>query len=91
MEESVFRCKNGEAVRIQVDEEEDFTTSVRDNDGRKIGRFEFRRIEDVNGDHLKLCWAFLDLVDSGYLRQGIGRECLKQVRDLSGLANRYGE
>jgi hypothetical protein len=35
---------------------------------------------------LKLCWAYLDLEDSGYRRQGIGRECLKRVKKFSGLA-----
>jgi GNAT superfamily N-acetyltransferase len=85
MEESVFCCKDGRVIRIQVDQEEDFTTTISDSDGRKIGRFEFRRIEDVNNEYLKLCWAYVDLVDSSYRRQGIGRECLKQVRELSGL------
>ena len=86
MEESDFRCKDGRAVRIQVDDENYFTTTVRDSDGREIGRIEFRWIDDLNCNYLKLCWAYLDLVDSSYRFQGIGRECLKQVRELSGLA-----
>jgi hypothetical protein len=86
VEEAAYRCKDGRAVRIYIDDESDFLTSVRDSDGSEIGRFEFDRIDDLNGDYLKLRWAYLDLIGSSYLRQGIGRECLKRVKEFSDLA-----
>ena len=86
MEEAPYRCKDGREVRISIDDESDFLTTVRDGDGREIGRFEFDWIDGLNGDYLKLRWAYLDLIDSSYLRQGIGRECLTRVKEFSDLA-----
>ena len=86
MEEATYRCKDGRVVRIYVDDEMEFLTTVRDSDGREIGRFEFRWIDNLYCDYLKLCWAHLDLVDSSYRFQGIGRECLRQVKEFSGFA-----
>ena len=86
MEEAAYRCKDGREVRIYIDDDADFLTTVRDGDGREIGRFEFNWIDDLNGDYLKLCWAYLDRLDPSYLRQGIGRECLKRVKEFSDLA-----
>jgi hypothetical protein len=86
VEEAAYRCKDGREIRIYIDDESDFRTTVRDGDGREIGRFAFDWIDDLNGDYLKLRWAHLDLIDSSYLRQGIGRECLKRVKEFSDLA-----
>lgn len=80
-----FICRNGAKVLIEVDD--DYTASVQDLDGGKIGRLEFRVIENRDGtDYLKLCWAYLDLGGEDYKRQGIGRECVRLVRELSGMA-----
>jgi hypothetical protein len=86
VEEAAYRCRNGKEVRIYIDDESDFLTTIKDADGREIGRIEFAWIDDVNGGYLKLCWAYLDLKDSSYLRQGIGRECLKRVKEFSDLS-----
>ena len=83
--EEAYRCKDGREVRIYIDDKSDFLTTVKDGVGREIGRFEFQWIDDLNGDYLKLCWAYLDLVDASYRRQGIGRECLKRVKEFSGF------
>ncbi len=85
MWESLYRCKDSREVTIKIDDEMDYKATVADRDGKEIGRIEFRQIEDCNGDYLKMCWAYLDLLDPSYRCQGIGRECLKQVGELSGL------
>jgi hypothetical protein len=78
-----FTCKNGKKVRIEVDC--DYTARVTDENGTEIGRLEFRQIEEPGGEYLKLCWAYMDLTGNDYKHQGIGRECLKRVRDASGM------
>ena len=85
MEEAAYRCKDGRDVHIYIDDEMDFLTTIRDGEGREIGRFEFDWIDDLDGDYLKLRWAYLDVIDSSYRCKGIGRECLKRVKEFSGF------
>ena len=86
MVETPYRCsKDGREVIIRVEEGNDYTAIALTPDGQEIGRLEFREIDDGRETSLKLCWAYLDRLDPSYRFQGIGRECLKQVRELSGL------
>lgn len=80
-----YLCKDGRQVTICVDDEMDYMTTVNDNAGKEIGRIEFTYIQEDQDDYLKLTWAYLDRLDSTYRFQGIGRECLKLVKELSGL------
>lgn len=80
-----FTCKSGEVVTIETDEAADYATIVRNAHGNQVGELKFRLIDCDQHESLKLCWAYLDRSGRQYLRQGIGRACLKQVRQLSGL------
>lgn len=80
----LFQCKDGREVSIHVDEM-DYEVIVLDMAGREIGKMEFRFVEDVTEDYLKLAWAYLDKVDPSYCKKGIGRECLRLVAEASGL------
>jgi hypothetical protein len=83
--EAEFECKNGRRVWIEIDEDDNYAACVRLADDREIGRLRFRMIEDDSNNFLKLSWAYLDLASVEFKRQGIGRECLRRVREISGL------
>ncbi|KAB0268472.1 hypothetical protein [Microvirga brassicacearum] len=83
MERSQFSCRNGRTVTIAIDEDDDYGASVSDEQGNPLGRLVFRLIED--GECLKLVWAYLDHSDRAWCRQGLGREILRRVKELSGL------
>lgn len=85
MSQSKFTCKDGRQVTIHVDEDLDYEATVHDLEGRLIGKLEFRVVDNGYSEYLKLCWAYLDQLDKSYRFQGIGRECLKRVIELSGL------
>jgi hypothetical protein len=85
MVEVEFNCKNGKRVWIEIDDEDDYTARVLQEDGSEIGRLEFRVIDDDFNSFLKLCWAYLDRAGVEFKRQGIGRKCLRLVREKSGL------
>lgn len=79
----LFRCKNGETVRIAIDELGDFEAKVIGPSAEEIGRFEF--LADWDFGYLKLMWMYLDLKDPRWKHQGIGREILLRVKNISGL------
>ncbi len=85
MEVFKYHCKNGRDILIHIDEDMPAARVVT-LDGKEIGRLEFREIDDeVSRPVLKLTWAYLDLLDRSYRFQGIGRECLRLVKDIFGL------
>jgi len=71
-----FTCKDGRKVSIEIDEET-YAADVTSDDGADIGRMEFA--EDDRG-LLKVVWANLDKQKRSYVRQGIGRECLRLLK-----------
>lgn len=85
MQRMEFNCKNGQSVWIEVDENFDYFTIVKNDLGTEVGRLEFRIIDDEYESYLKLCWAYMDLKDEQFKFQGIGRECLRLVKEVSGL------
>ena len=85
-----FTCKNGQEVKIDIDDSYDFETTVFGPDGEKIGEFCFRQIDDFRS-YLKLSRMYLDLGDDKWKDQGIGREILKRVKEFSGLPIVVGE
>ena len=79
----LFRCNNGEEVRIAIDEFADFETKVIGPSGEEIGRFEFRA--DWECGYLLLSWMYLDLKDPKWKNQGIGREILLRIKEMTSL------
>jgi hypothetical protein len=75
-----FKCKNGRIVKIMIDEENDFCAAVFDEHDAKLGEMKFRE----NDGCLKLVWAYLDQKDPAWCCQGIGREIIRNVIQLSG-------
>jgi hypothetical protein len=63
----------------------DYKATVRDDARCDVGAMEFRIIETDHDSFLMLTWAYLDLLDPSYRFQGIGRECLRRVKERSGM------
>jgi GNAT superfamily N-acetyltransferase len=78
-----YECRDGRSVSIEIDDDT-YEAIAYTVDGREIGRLRFREISDDNGCYLKLVWAYLDKL-ADYKGQGIGRECLRVVRDRYSL------
>ena len=76
--QETYQCRNGAEVTIGIDDET-FVASVLTPDGKPIGRLEFNYDDRLNS--LKLCWAYLDLLDNTYVHQGIGRKILQIMID----------
>jgi hypothetical protein len=72
-----FTTKNGHKVSIEIDEfgEEILVTGAQ---GQEIGSIEFSSIDDGDSEYFRIVSMFLDKNGSSYVRQGLGRECLKQ-------------
>jgi hypothetical protein len=83
VEEREFKCRNGKTVLIKIDEIT-YDVQVFTAAGEKLGGMQFRLIEGYRRDYLKLTGAFFDRLGGEYLRQGVGRECLRRVAELSG-------
>ncbi|MGL1921320.1 MAG: GNAT family N-acetyltransferase [Hyphomicrobiales bacterium] len=79
-----FKMKNGNQIELTVD---DITNAVvaKNCDGQLIGGIEFSYIEDPNGSYLKIVNLFLNKAGPEYLRQGIGRACIKLVIEVTGF------
>jgi len=77
-----IECKNGRRVTLEIDENADYRVEAKNSLGSLIGRMEFS--EDSESGSLKLVWAYLDILNSTWRRQGIGRQMLKEVKSLSG-------
>ena len=58
---------------------------IKTRSGEMIGKAELSLIEDDNGEHYRLTWMFLDLLDGSYRRQGLGRAALVFHRDTFNL------
>lgn len=78
--DTTFKCRNGSTITIRIDEFDDFSVTVFDEGGIKLGQMNF---SDDDGC-LKLTWAYLDQSDPVWCRQGIGQEILRQVKEVSG-------
>jgi hypothetical protein len=74
-----FTCKNGLPVLISL--REDLTVWVHTPNHQEIGHLELTEYDDGG---LTLTWAYLDKLDSDYLRQGIGRKCLQLIKGYYG-------
>jgi len=73
---------DGEIVRISIDDSGS-EICVTDSGGVKVGRLCLDVIESANGsDEYFLTWAYMDLKDPKYKRQGIGRTALKLHHEL---------
>lgn len=74
---NIFTTKHGRTISIEIDDigEEILVT---DAQGKEIGSIELSLIESDYSDHYRIVSMFLDKNGGSYLRQGIGRECLKQ-------------
>lgn len=79
-----FKCKDGREIEIEISEWP-YAATARTTDGQEIGRLEFRELDDPNGMHLRLSWAFMDLLGPTFKFQGIGEQCLRLMSDASGL------
>lgn len=82
MEKFKFKCKNGTVVDIEVDDFS-YEVEVYGPNRMKLGGMRFHHVQDYNDDALKLTWAYLDEAGPSYLRQGIGRECLRRMHEVS--------
>lgn len=80
----IFRCKNGQEIQIIIDEGADFEATVTGPNGEKIGTISFRQFDEC-GSYLKLTWMYLDKSGDRWKLQGIGREVLRRVKEVSGL------
>ena len=47
MDGEEFKCKNGQRVRIEIDENDDYKARVRALVDKEIGRLEFREMTNV--------------------------------------------
>jgi hypothetical protein len=82
-----FKTKNGSVVTILIDED-DYTATVFDQAGNRIGAIECRLIEDLrapDGYYLKMTNAFLEGDNRQYLHQGIGTRCIELLLEETGL------
>lgn len=87
MTEFRYQLKDGRSVNINVDDF-DYAVKVTVNPtGETVGSMNFKVIEISPGNEiLLLTHAFLDEAGRTYLGKGIGRCCLQQVADISGLS-----
>jgi hypothetical protein len=79
-----YDCKNGRCVAIAIDDDT-YAVTAYNADRKKIGSLEFAEIEYETGPCLKLVWGYLDELGDEYKRQGIGRQCIKLVKERYGL------
>ena len=83
-----FITKSGQTVVIDIDVD-DYIATVTTQSGKPIGKIEFRLIGGASArddDYLKITWAYLDQQNGAYLNQGIGTECVRRMRDETGLS-----
>ncbi len=76
-----YELESGEIVQIEIDEDINEVTVTNFN-SEEIGSVEFRYF--VDEDIYKLSWMYLDKLDGRYLRQGIGRECVRFFKEFFG-------
>ena len=73
--QKTIQTKDGRTVVLRLDDSGE-TIAAETADGRQIGRMELRQVEDDHMTYYRLTWMYLDVLDSSYKRQGIGREAL---------------
>ncbi|WP_306002462.1 MULTISPECIES: hypothetical protein [Brevundimonas] len=83
--EEEFVCRDGRVVSILIDEDA-YEAVATDQGGERIGALAFSLMEDPSGYSLKLVHAFLDGMGGSYRRQGIGREMLRRMIEMTGMA-----
>lgn len=76
-----FKCKNGETVRIVI-ADNGYVAHVFSADNLDIGKLEFVEYDD---NVLHLVWAHLEGDEGRFVRQGIGRECLRLMSETYGM------
>lgn len=79
-----FLCKNNERVIIYIDEV-DYTAKAKSIKGEELGEINFKYIESDKGDFLLLSWAYINK-NLKFKRQCIGREIIKSMSEITGLA-----
>lgn len=84
METFKFTCRNGTIVDIEIDDFS-YMIEVFAPGRKKIGGMDFRHIQDEHNEVLLLSWAYLDEAGSAFVGQGIGRQCLKRMIEVSGM------
>ena len=91
--QSSFPLKDGQRMVIIHVDDDDYEVTVRAASGEKVGGMKFSLIE-LEGPPwqvLKLTWAYLDEAGPEYKFNGIGRACLRFVREASGMEIIAGE
>lgn len=83
--EEEFVCRDGRVVSILIDEDT-YEAVATVEGGERIGALAFSLIKDPSGYSLKLVHAFLEGMGGGYRRQGIGREMLRRMIEMTGMA-----
>ena len=78
-----YQLTDGRCIKIDVSEE--FEIRIRDIQENEIGKFEISYYDDdLPGQQLfyHIKWMYMDLIDTSYKHQGIGREALKFFKEV---------
>lgn len=81
-----YRLGDGRTITIDVSDDSELV--VKDHKNYEIGKINFSyRDEDFPGgsSYYHITWMYLDLKDSSYLHNGIGREALTFFKEFYGL------
>ena len=54
-------------------------------DGKEIGKFEFKLIDDFDSEYLMVCYMYLEGANGIFKRRGLGRNILKFAREIFDL------
>lgn len=79
----IYRCRNGRAVVIALDDLGE-TIVIKDEFKKTVGEIHLTYIDDGFNTYYRLTWMYMDLLDSSYKRNGIGREALQFHREAFG-------
>lgn len=76
-----FITKDGRQVEIWLDDDGEGIL-VKSQCGGDVGRFELSLREEYNTEYYYITWMYLDLKDSSYTKQGIGKAALEFHREV---------
>ena len=77
----IFTTKDGRKVEIWIDDDGEGIL-VKSQCGSEVGRFELSLRENCNTSYYYITWMYLNLKDSSYTNQGIGRAALEFHRKV---------
>ncbi|GAB3097213.1 hypothetical protein [Lysobacter terrae] len=80
-EKKLFTTSDGREVTILIDDSGEEVLVI-DGNGDEIGAIKLSLIDLEHTERYRITWMYLNQQDGSYLRQGIGRECLKFHKEL---------